>query len=598
MKLSRLYSNKPRIFTPINFATGLNVILAEIRMPENKKKDTHNLGKTILGRMIDFCLLSQRDKEFFLFKHEERFKKFVFFIEIELFDGTFLTVRRSVVEATKISFKKHNNGRQDFTALPETGWDHVDLPFERSKELLDSLLDLRSIKPWSYRKGLGYLLRSQDDYRDVFQLKKFASAHSDWKPYLAHILGLNGILIEDHYRKEEELTKKQEIAQTIKNELGGSLDNLSRVEGKLLLKQTEAEKRQKLLDAFDFRTQDKQKTKEIVDEINGKIAELNSRRYYLSQNRKKINESLEEEQMLFNPDEAAKLFKEAGVFFGGQIKRDYEQLIAFNQSITVERRAYLDEELREIDNEMKEINKQLSDLGKRRSNNLSFLSGTDPFTKYKQLTDDLVTLKADIVSLERQRNSLQRMQELRKEIRTLEDEKEHLQRLVEDDVEKQSSEADSLFSSIRLFFNEILEEVIDRQALLNVEINKEGHLDFKPEILDESGNTTSADMGHTYRKLLCIAFDMAILRAHISDRFPRFVFHDGVFESLDDRKKENLLNVIRKYSNLGIQHIITLIDSDLPPKVSSGEPIFADFEIVLKLHDEDDSGRLFKMKPW
>lgn len=58
--------------------------------------------------------------------------------------------------------------------------------------------------------------------------------------------------------------------------------------------------------------------------------------------------------------------------------------------------------------------------------------------------------------------------------------------------------------------------------------------------LDESGNATSADLGHAYRKLLCIAFDLAVLRAHLDDEFPRFVYHDGVLESLDDRKKENL----------------------------------------------------------
>jgi hypothetical protein len=36
-------------------------------------------------------------------------------------------------------------------------------------------------------------------------------------------------------------------------------------------------------------------------------------------------------------------------------------------------------------------------------------------------------------------------------------------------------------------------------ALLSVSPNQEGHLEFKAEILDESGNTTSADLGHTYR---------------------------------------------------------------------------------------------------
>ena len=139
--------------------------------------------------------------------------------------------------------------------------------------------------------------------------------------------------------------------------------------------------------------------------------------------------------------------------------------------------------------------------------------------------------------------------------------------------------------------------MINRKALLSVSPNKEGHLEFKAEILDESGNATSADLGHTYRKLLCIAFDMAVLRAHIDDKFPRFVYHDGVFESLDDRKKESLLAVVRRYAELGLQPVITLIDSDMPARAGN-EPVFTASEVILTLHDEGEQGRLFKMKAW
>jgi uncharacterized protein YydD (DUF2326 family) len=89
-----------------------------------------------------------------------------------------------------------------------------------------------------------------------------------------------------------------------------------------------------------------------------------------------------------------------------------------------------------------------------------------------------------------------------------------------------------------------------------------------------------------------------MLRAHLDVKFPRFVFHDGVFESLDNRKKENLLVVIRKYAELGIQSVITLIDSDLPVRNIDGNPVFNTSEIVLTLHDENEYGRLFRMKSW
>lgn len=597
MKLSRFYSNKPAVFEPVEFVEGLNVIMAEIRLPENRNKDTHNLGKTMLGRLLDFGFLAKRNPDFFLFKHVGLFQDFIFFLEIKLQDASFVTIRRSVKEASKISFKSHKAGHQDLSELPLTEWDHQDMPFERARRLLDGLLDWRSLKPWGFRKCLGYLLRSQDDYRDVFHLHKFAGPHADWKPFLAHILGFDAQLVAQHYKKEEQLAASQSTAKTINNELGGSIEDISKVEGILLLKQKEADKKQKLLDAFDFRNQDKDSTKQLVNDIDERIASLNAKRYSLNLNKKKIIASLEEDQILFDPDEAQRLFKEAGVLFTGQIKKDFQQLIAFNRAITDERRGYLQEERAEAEAELKRLNTELNSLGKKRSDILSFLSGTDIFGKYKQVSDEMVTLRADITSLERQRGFLHRLQDLRTEIRALTDECGQLQTQIEADVETQNSDQNSLFSAIRVFFSDIVEEVIDRKALLSVSPNQEGHLEFKAEILDGAGNATSADLGHTYRKLLCIAFDLAILRAHADDKFPRFVYHDGVFESLDDRKKENLLAVIRRHADLGLQSIITLIDSDLPAR-STDAAVFTTDEIVVTLHDEGVRGRLFKMDAW
>ncbi len=598
MKLSKLYSNMPDLFAPVQFLPGLNVVLAEIRLPENKLKDTHNLGKTTLGRLIDFCLLSTRDKEFFLFKHFDLFKDFVFFLEVELLDGPFITIRRGVEEATKISIKRHDQPFRDFGDLPDVSWDHLAVPFDKAQKLLDGMLDLRDLKPWPYRKIIGYLLRTQADFGEVFHLRRFKGKHADWKPFLAHLLGFDAQSIVKHYEKEAELARKVSDEDLIKKELGGSIEDISRIEGMQLLKQNEADKKERLLDAFDFRQIDKDKTKIVVDELDAGIARLNTERYSLSMNKKKIMASIADDEMLFDPKKASELFGEAGILFGGQIKRDFEQLLAFNRAITEERRGYLKEELEEIKADLKRVNTELNKLSKRRSEALSFLSGSDAFIKYKRATDDLVTLRSEIATLDRQRGYLHKLQDLRAKIRSLKEEKRKLQNKIEANVEKQNTDRESQFSKIRVLFNEIVEEVIDRKALLSVSPNQKGHLEFKAEILDDLDKATSADLGFTYRKLLCIALDTALLRAHIDGQFPRFVFHDGVFESLDDRKKENLLGVIRSHADLGIQHIITLIDSDLPGRPGDAEPVFDEAEIVLGLHDENDSGRLFKMRAW
>ena len=104
----------------------------------------------------------------------------------------------------------------------------------------------------------------------------------------------------------------------------------------------------------------------MVDGIDEQIATLNTKRYSLNQSRKKIIASLKEDQILFNPDEAQRLFQEAGIFFKRQIKKDFQQLIEFNKMITDERRVYLEEGRVEIEVELKRINTELNILGKKR----------------------------------------------------------------------------------------------------------------------------------------------------------------------------------------------------------------------------------------
>jgi uncharacterized protein YydD (DUF2326 family) len=60
----------------------------------------------------------------------------------------------------------------------------------------------------------------------------------------------------------------------------------------------------------------------------------------------------------------------------------------------------------------------------------------------------------------------------------------------------------------------------------------------------------------------------------------------------------NLLKVIRENAELGLRSVITLIDSDMPPRVEEKVSVFAPDEIVLALHDEGDEVRLFRRKAW
>jgi uncharacterized protein YydD (DUF2326 family) len=113
------------------------VIYGEVHHPKDQKKDSHNLGKTTLIHLIDFLMLKGTWPELFIVKHEERFKRFVFFIEIALNNGGFATIRRAVSDPNKMAMKRHSESVADFTECADDAWDHVDLSREDASKLLD-----------------------------------------------------------------------------------------------------------------------------------------------------------------------------------------------------------------------------------------------------------------------------------------------------------------------------------------------------------------------------------------------------------------------------------------------------------------------------
>ena len=598
MKLSSLYTNNAKVFQRIDFNEGLNVILGEIRHPKNRGKDSHNLGKSILVKLIDFCLLSGKKPEFFLFKHIDRFQNFIFFLEICYGPNKYVTIRRSVEDATRIAFKKHSLHRQDLQKLEEKDWDHFNIPFEKSKLLLDGILGLTAIAPWDYRKGLGYLLRTQGDFLEVFQLRKFAGGHADWKPFLAQMLGFDGSLLLQEYEAEATLANIESQANVLRLELGGSPSDINKIDGLLLLAKAKATKKEAFLSAFDLKAYDQGKIKELIDEISTHLSELNKTKYYLLQNKKQIDSVLDEGQILFDPQQAEELFREASILFPGQIKHDFNKLIEFNRSITQERIQYLSEERDDISAKVKEINSTISKLNKRRTTAFSNVQEKDVFIKFKAASAELIEILAEVTALERQKTQLEKLNLLRREINDAKRKKDEIIQSIDQNVQSLEASEEGLYSSIRLFFNELIQSVTGYQALLSASLNSEGHVNFKAELLNDKGAAVSTDDGWTYKKIMCIAFDMAVVRAHLDLAFPKFIYHDGIFESVDIRKRQNLLDVLREYTDLGVQHIITLLDSDLPPSGKKKLAAFSDDDIILRLHDGGDDGRLFKMPEW
>lgn len=599
MKLQRLYSNDPERFPPIAFNAGLSVILAEIRIPENKGLDTHNLGKTTVGELIDYCLLKGK-QGLFLFKpqNELLFSQFTFYLELLLLDGSFLTIARPVEPGTRISLLRSEESLHDAAQAPSESWDHSNLALDKAKVVLDGILSFRALAPSSYRKLVGYIIRSQADYGDVFQLGKFSGKHQDWKPFVAHLLGLESGPVSDLYDKREALAAAESQLGTLSNEWDGAELDPSTLDGLISVKRRSIQVREAELDSFNFDESDRRVTQEVVENVETQISALNEERYSLSQLRGRIEESLAGTAIVFRTKDAQTLFADAGVTFDGQLKKSFDQLIAFNRAISQERQTELEAQLAATRARLDDIQKSLPPLQLQRSDALAYLRGSDSIEKFKELSRELSRHQSELNGLEARRSAATRLVELRREQRQLAEEFGRLQGAVEDEIELLSQDDSSRFGLIRRYFGEIVHDVLGQNAIIAMKLNGAGGIDFRAEFIGESGNATSGDRGTSYKKLLCLAFDFALLRAYLDEPFPRFVFHDGAFEQLELRKKANLARVLRDYAELGLQPIVTTLDADVSLfEEFDTEPISED-EIVRTLHDEGEQGRLFRMPSW
>jgi uncharacterized protein YydD (DUF2326 family) len=516
----------------------------------------------------------------------------VFFLELKTHNGDYVTVRRSVIEGTKGSFKRHHEPNQDFTELPEQDWDHWLLAFEASRRLLDGILDLTVLKPWTYRNAVSYSLRSQKDYDEPFKLAKFVGAHAEWKPFLAHILGFNGEVVAHGYTIEEELAKlvaeeKQLLARS------SGIEDVDQLRGQVQIIEEDVKMIEEELDKFDFSQSDERTTRALVADIDRRIVELNETRYSLSSDKARIESALGV-KLSIDLKGLEKIFKESQIYFSEQVKKDYKALEKFNKELAEERDEYLRKDLSEIDTQLGTIATLLADLNTQRANALAFLTDAASLSKYKRLTKQLVGLQADREALRRLEGVLNDLTTKRTQIREKRSSVEKVRTTLENSINRPPAR----YITIRGYFDQIVFKVIDRHANLFSRVNNENHLEFSVDILSETSGRSSAAEGFSYGRVLCIAFDLAIMRAYINDAFPHFVFHDGLLETLDDRKKLNLIDVSREYCNLGIQHIVTVIESELP-MLSSGERFtFHPSEIILSLTDDGDSGRLFKIPAW
>ena len=594
MKFASIYSNIEEIFPKIYFKTGLNVIFAQVKDPKIMDRDSHNLGKTFLIQVIDFALLGDIDKMHPFKVHPDIFADLIFFIEIETVNGQFVTVKRSI-KSNPISIHVGDQRNLDLKNVPESSWTYPQLSIAKAEKQLNDLLDLEVIIPFNYRKGLGYFLRRQSDYDEIFRISKFQYGPDKyWKPFVALLLGLEQELIVDKYSLDDDINSLDVKLSVLESEAGSKSDEFDEVRGLLEIRQAAAEKMRIELDAFSFREIEAQISETSVGIIEAEIAVLNEKRYTLDYELQEIEKSLEFEPK-FDIHNIQKVFNEASVVLPESIIRSYEELVDFNNRMSIGRKERLQTLRGKLVLDREQIEQRIQTLDNQRQESLRILQDKQTFKKFKEIQRLLIEREREIGELKQRLSQLDKAASTQRDI---DGKKVELSEKVTS-IRKVVNKENQILTRIRRTFSDCVERVLRVEALLSVTVNQNGNLEFNVRTLDRdiAERETSEDQGTSYRKVLAACFDLSLLMVYSSNKFYRFVYHDGILEGLDNRRKVSWLNQVREAcKNHGIQYILTVIDSDLPRDDSDQKLLFTEQEIVRYLHDKGDDGRLFRTR--
>jgi uncharacterized protein YydD (DUF2326 family) len=519
----------------------------------------------------------------------------IFFLEVLLNDGRYLTIKRAIDNHSKTSISISNERTNNFN--PPTIWQHEEIGTDAAKKILASYMkfDFFKNKTYDFRKAINYCIRMQPDYEDVYRLSKFKGGKDiDWKPFMFDLLGFDGDVLRTKYQNDIEQEKIDVQIKQLKKDFSVNDTDRDEIVAQMSLQLNKTKEAEEKIDQLNFYDHDQILIETGVDQIENKISELNTLSYNLSFDINKLESSIKN-NFAFDINKVNKVFEEAKIYFAESLKKEYDELIAFNVELTKDRNRLLKKTLKEKRESLLNINLELQNLNDKKVNLLSFLKDTDTFRKLKEYQKELARLESEVIQLQDRLRIIDIVIDK-------EELKEQLRKDIEDTIKliksiSNQTEKNAKYNKIRTLFSKYFELILNEVTYISWSINNNNNVDFKPPVIrtkEHLSKDTAKDEGRTYRKILCVVFDLAILVAYNVESYFRFVYHDDVLSQQDNGIKIRLLNLIQNITTqCDIQYILSVIKSDLPIDENDSVIYFTKDQVVLELNDRDDNGTLF-----
>lgn len=573
-------------FKELRFKRGLNVLLAEKSPGATDRQTRNGAGKTSLVELVHFLTGSNCGKDS-IFRNPALVGS-EFGMELEL-EGASLTVIRSGRKPSEVALEgdvsrlaiqpKRKAGR---LVMSNADWRLAlgaalfRLPTE------DDDADSGAPDHPTFRSLIAYFARRERKGGFAEATKQHNLQQlSDQQMALSYLFGLDWSIAREwqHVRARE-----AELAQIKKAYTGGAFGEVLEPAASLRTQLAVADEKTRALrgsvSTFRVSVQYEEMEKE-ASRLTGELAVIADEnamdRLYLQELEGAVIQEAPPQ-----PADLERLYMEAGVVLPGGVKKRFEDVQTFHESVVRNRRSYLLNETDQARRRIGDREGRKADLDRRRAQVMSVLQSHGALEHFTGLQLELARSEAQAETIRQRFQSAEALEagQLR-----LTGERARLRgRLLQTFAEQASTLNDAFVA-----FAAVSKALYEQPGSLTVRDSDNGPV-FEISIAGEKSK------GINNMQVFC--FDMVLMRLCHAQHFgPGFLIHDShLFDGVDGRQKGKALQVgAATAEKEGFQYVVTMNSDEVPSEFPAGFDLGSRL-LPVRLTDATDDGGLFGVR--
>lgn len=570
--IHRIFSTLPSFKSFEDLKPSLNVLLAQKAEGATSKQTRNRAGKSSFVELVHFLLGADAGPDS-IFRTPE-LAEHTFGMEFDL------KSKRMVVE------RSGNSKAKIFVTIPPAT--KVKYSATEWREFLGeqmfglSSLEAAGSKPPSFRSLFAYFVRRQASSAFTTPEKQAnMQGTGDMQMALMFLLGLDWQIARDWQTVRDREKTLEELKKAAGNGafsfiIGKAADlrtELTIQEARLKKLNTEVESFNVLPEYRQLEVESANLTRQLNGLANENTIDFSAIR------------DLENALQLEVPPAHEKLqvvYQEAGIVLPGLVKRRYEDVKSFHESVVRNRRDYLSSELEAAKLRIEQRDRKKKQLDKRRREILSILKSHGALEQFLKLQGELGRLESEVESLRQRFEAAEKLEGTKNE---LEIERNRLTiRLRRDFSEQKDRLAEAIVA-----FEEISQRLYESAGSMTVDETSNGPV-FKFPMQGERSK------GIKNMQIFC--FDMMLMRLCAKRGIgPGFLIHDShLFDGVDGRQVISALRLGAEIAHeLNFQYIVTMNEDDAFKETIEKFDLNS-YVIPVKLTDATEDGGLFGIR--